>query len=64
MKQRYITVGEAAKRKGCTRQAIHAAIKAERLEAEAEVVSKRVWKVCAKSLAELKVNPRMQRKAG
>ena len=47
----YITVNEAAKLKGCSRQAIHGAIKSERLEAK--TVESVVWLVSVKSLARL-----------
>lgn len=55
----YITVNEAARIKGCSRQAIHGAIKSKRLEAKTE--KSVVWLVNAKSLAKLVINPNMKR---
>lgn len=59
-KSKYISVNEAARIKGCSRQAIHNAIQTERLVAIPETVEKIEWKVCPKSLAQLKINPKMQ----
>lgn len=61
MAKQFVTVAEAAKAKGCSRQAIHAAIKADRLKAVTETVSTVIWKVESKSLAQLVINPRMKR---
>ena len=60
-RQKIITVNEAARIKGCSRQAIHAAIKSNRLEAVPQTVVKTEWKVCPKSLAQLRINPNMRR---
>jgi hypothetical protein len=59
--KRHYSVGEAAKLKGCTRQAIHAAIKSERIEAVAEQVTKTVWKINGASLKSFTPNPNMKR---
>jgi hypothetical protein len=56
-----ITVNEAARIKGCSRQAIHAAIKSNRLEAVSKPVESVVWLVSTKSLANLVINPNMRR---
>lgn len=57
----YITVNEAARIKGCSRQAIHNAIRTERLTAIARKVEKVEWQVCPKSLAKLVINSNMKR---
>ena len=63
-KERFIPVAEAAKRKGCSRQAIHAAIKAKRVTSKAKAVSTVVWLVGEQSLAKLTINPKMKRPNG
>jgi len=59
--RRLITVSEAAKRKGVSRQAIHAAIRANKLEGVSEVVQKVIWKVTVTSLNGYEPNPNMKR---
>lgn len=63
-KRRFITVSEAARRKGVSRQAIHYAIQKGKLEAEASTVEAVEWKVCPRSLAKLVINTNMQGRAG
>jgi uncharacterized paraquat-inducible protein A len=60
-RERFIPVAEAARLKGCSRQAIHAAIQAERLTAKTKAVKGVVWLVGEKSLAKLVINPKMKR---
>ena len=60
-RKKYISVNEAARIKGCSRQAIHNAIQTNRLEAVAETVEKVEWKVSVVSLARLVINPNMRR---
>ena len=55
----YITVSEAAKLKGCSRQTIHYQIASGKLEAKAEKAI--IWMVNEKSLAQLELNPNMKR---
>jgi hypothetical protein len=64
MKRGLITVSEAARRKGVSRQAIHYAIREGKLEAVAETVEKIEWKVCPRSLAKLTINTNMQGRVG
>jgi hypothetical protein len=60
MKQRgFISVNEAARIKGCSRQTIHRAIQTQKLEAKTENTI--IWKVSLRSLAKLKLNPKMKR---
>jgi hypothetical protein len=63
-KRGLITVNEAARRKGVSRQAIHYLIKAGKLKAVANTVEKVEWQVCPKSLAALSINPKMQHGSG
>lgn len=55
----YITVSEAAKLKGCSRQTIHYQIASGKLEAKAEKAI--IWMVNKESLAKLELNPNMKR---
>jgi len=57
-RDKFISVNEAAKLKGCSRQAIHYAISKGRLLYTTERVV--VYKVSANSLAKLEINPNMQ----
>lgn len=59
--QGLVTVAEAAKLKGCSRQAIHAAIKAGRIKGVAKIVETTLWKVDTRSLAGFIPNPNMRR---
>ena len=54
----FITVNEAAKLKGCSRQAIHYAISKGRLDYREE--KSVVYKVSVASLAKLEINANMQ----
>jgi len=56
-----ITVNQAARIKGCSRQAIHAAIKAKRLPVKKERAI--IYKIDPADLEALKINPNMQRKS-
>jgi len=58
-RDKFISVNEAAKLKGCSRQAIHYAISKGRLQYMTERVV--VYKVSTNSLAKLEINPKMQR---
>ena len=58
-KDRFITVNEAARLKGCSRQAIHYAIGKGKLLYTTERMV--VYKVSANSLAKLEINANMQR---
>jgi predicted DNA-binding protein YlxM (UPF0122 family) len=58
-KDRFISVNEAAKLKGCSRQAIHYAISKGKLLYTTERVVN--YKVSANSLAKLVINPNMKR---
>jgi hypothetical protein len=60
-KKEMVTIAEAAKLKNCSRQAIHAAIRSNRLEGVPETVTTTIWHVTSKSLAQFKPNPNMQR---
>ena len=60
-KRGLITVNEAARIKGVSRQAIHYLIKAGKLDAVALKVEKIEWQVCPKSLAKVTINPNMKR---
>lgn len=60
-KQGLITIAEAADLKGCSRQAIHAAIRAGRLKGVPERVEVVLWKVDSRSLDDFKPNPNMKR---
>ena len=59
-KTKTIGVNEAARIKQCSRQAIHYAIQSGRLKATPETASTVIWRICPKSLAQLKINPKMQ----
>jgi hypothetical protein len=56
-----VTMAEAARLKGCSRQAIHAAIKRGDLMASMQIVQVTVWAVDKKSLSNWKPSPNMQR---
>ena len=60
----YITIADAAKIKGCTRQAVHAAVKRGDLIAAPQIVQTKVWTVDKKSLSKWKPNPRSVKNAG
>lgn len=63
-KRSLITVSEAARRKGVSRQAIHYLIKVGKLDAESRTVEKIEWQVCPRSLAKLEINSKRQENAG
>jgi len=58
-RDRFISVNEAAKLKGCSRQTIHAAISKGKLLYTTERAV--VYKVSANSLAKLEINDNMKR---
>jgi hypothetical protein len=60
----YITIADAARIKGCTRQAVHAAVKRGDLLAAPQIVQTKIWTVDKKSLAKWAPNPRSVKNAG